>query len=96
MQDLSKRLPAENSNESTNSNSSNNNNNNINNNNNNNNNNTLDGNGDFKRMDYGPFKVETFSSYTTESFTNIEETSAPTDLTQSGKIFEIIFILCFS
>lgn len=82
-QDLSKRLPAENSNELTNNNNSNNNNN-INNNN-NNNNNTMDGNGDFKRgMDYGFLKLENFTNYVSDAFANADETSVPTDLTQSG------------
>lgn len=92
VQDLSKRLPPDNSNDSTNSSSSNNNNNNnsVNNNNNNNhnnnNNNTLDGNADFKRMEFNAYKMETVSNYVAESFTNTDEPAVPTDLTQTGEI----------
>lgn len=86
VQDLSKRLPPDNNNDSTNSSSSSNNNNvsnNNNNNNNHNNNNTLDGNAEFKRMDYSAYKMETITNYM-ESFTNTEDPSTPTDLTQTG------------
>lgn len=82
VQDLSKHLPAENSNELTNSNNGNNNNTM-----NNNNNNTLDGNGHYiKRMDYGAFKLENFTNYVSETFPNTDETAVPTDLTQPGKL----------
>lgn len=90
VQDLSKRLPPENDTNSTTAN----NNNNINNNNNHNNNNntsTLDGNVDFKRLEYG-YKLEHLG---TESFINPEDSVAPTDLTQSGKIPILLYFSNF-
>lgn len=91
VQDLSKRLPPENDTNSSNANNNNNINNNNNHNNNNNNTTTLDGNVDFKRIEYG-YKLENFGS---ESFINPEDSVAPTDLTQTGKIRFCVFIFNF-
>lgn len=91
VQDLSKRLPPENDTNSSNANNNNNINNNNNHNNNNNNTTTLDGNVDFKRIEYG-YKLENFGS---ESFINPEDSVAPTDLTQTGKIRFCAFIFNF-
>ncbi len=98
VQDLSKRLPPENeanpnNGNNNNNNISNNNNQNHNNNNNNNNNTSPDGNMEFKRMEYGPYKMESLGNFPAESFSNADELPAPTDLTQSGEIsFKINFI----